>query len=924
MILESIHLKNFGPYRDTTIMLDGVRSATVCGVNGAGKSSAFVDGPLWCLFGECRTDTDKMIRLGQTDMAVTLVIRVGGQRYRVMRSRSVKTKRGKSEFQVQLWTGEHWEAVARDSIESILQADYRICTSTNFLVQGRFDQVSTAKPAERKKLIFDILGLSRYADYAAAARQRRSRAEGALSQLAKQLDEAEVEAANHGRVVAQLAIVESELESHRDKLKAAQQSHREMGERRAAVTATLEASMPDQGAVDRLQRKRDALLQAIAEGERSLQEQTVLADKEPWLLSRQHELKAVAENLGQATAQRQTVLEQVKAADDEWQAIQEQRTSLQGQLHEVAQRRAVLESDIRHLEYQIAERKSVLAADEAREEAMAKLTDLDALRAQADQDYDQLAVEIAQIQETLDARSRERESLRQRLDDARKEEQRLIRDREAWVRAYQAETTTLTADLKEAERQAGLLKTVPCGVELQRQCGFTKAAVAAQAKLPELQAAVAERETDIRALTWLAPVDVAAATEQVKELEAALAASSTTDLESDRGTLLQRQADCRATAQRVGKEIADLRSTIPEAGRIERAKQELPDLEKAMDEKEEEFLRAVAKGGTIQQQLDVLPLADTKTAVAVAKGRLEDIEAQRERLRRKQDELTAELVDLPAAQHARAQLPALRRALDEKHQEVELVVAELSQAQAAAQKMAELEAERTQLSARLADAAQLIDHLESAIQRYSGERSTMQAAAKQTETALAQAERLQKEVAAERGYLEQWSCLVEAYQRVPMLIFENALPVLEGEANRLLDMMSASGMRLAVETQKALKSKDAVVDTVDLIVRDRVGERPYEAFSGGERMRLDLALRLGLSRLIASRAGSKIQTLVIDEAFAPLDRDGVQRMRHCLSMLEPEYPLLVVVTHDEDLKDSLGSQVLVKPTPDGSEVEVLA
>ncbi|MFZ3015337.1 MAG: SbcC/MukB-like Walker B domain-containing protein, partial [Nitrospira sp.] len=166
--------------------------------------------------------------------------------------------------------------------------------------------------------------------------------------------------------------------------------------------------------------------------------------------------------------------------------------------------------------------------------------------------------------------------------------------------------------------------------------------------------------------------------------------------------------------------------------------------------------------------------------------------------------------------------------------------------------------------------------------------------------------------------------LAAAYTQIPVLILESSIPLLEEEANRILGKISSSGLRVTLETQKALKSRDGLAETLDINVRDVFGERMLECFSGGERARVDLAIRIGLSRLLANRAGARLETLVVDEAFAAVDREGVEQLVECLPMLTEEFPVILFITHDESFKSSIAQQILVSKDGSGSVVEIIA
>ncbi len=145
---------------------------------------------------------------------------------------------------------------------------------------------------------------------------------------------------------------------------------------------------------------------------------------------------------------------------------------------------------------------------------------------------------------------------------------------------------------------------------------------------------------------------------------------------------------------------------------------------------------------------------------------------------------------------------------------------------------------------------------------------------------------------------------------VQAMIIEAALPELESEANRLLGRLSDGRMNVRFETQRELKT-GGLRETLDIIVADELGQRPYEMFSGGEGFRADLALRIALSRLLARRAGAALQTLFIDEGFGTQDAHGRENLIEAIHMIKDEFALVLVITHIEELKEQFPVRIQV-------------
>ena len=161
---------------------------------------------------------------------------------------------------------------------------------------------------------------------------------------------------------------------------------------------------------------------------------------------------------------------------------------------------------------------------------------------------------------------------------------------------------------------------------------------------------------------------------------------------------------------------------------------------------------------------------------------------------------------------------------------------------------------------------------------------------------------------------------------VPALLIEQAIPEIESEANDLLDRLSAGEMSVRFLTQRDYKDKarEGKKETLDIQISDGTSSRDYEMFSGGEAFRVNFAIRLALSRILAQRAGARLQTLVIDEGFGSQDAIGRQRLVEAINMVQNDFARILVITHLEELKDYFPSRIEVEKTENGSIVTVIA
>jgi exonuclease SbcC len=99
--------------------------------------------------------------------------------------------------------------------------------------------------------------------------------------------------------------------------------------------------------------------------------------------------------------------------------------------------------------------------------------------------------------------------------------------------------------------------------------------------------------------------------------------------------------------------------------------------------------------------------------------------------------------------------------------------------------------------------------------------------------------------------------------------------------------------------------------------------RDYEMFSGGEAFRVNFAIRLALSEVLAQRAGARLQTLVIDEGFGSQDAQGRQRLIEAINLVRNDFAIILVITHIDELKDAFPNRIEVEKTDQGSTVKII-
>jgi DNA repair protein SbcC/Rad50 len=188
---------------------------------------------------------------------------------------------------------------------------------------------------------------------------------------------------------------------------------------------------------------------------------------------------------------------------------------------------------------------------------------------------------------------------------------------------------------------------------------------------------------------------------------------------------------------------------------------------------------------------------------------------------------------------------------------------------------------------------------------------------KQREVKLAE----RKQWADEKGIYEELR-LAFGKKGVPAMVIEAAIPEIEDEANALLTKITSGRMHLRFDTQRETVKGDTV-ETLEIKIADELGTRPYENYSGGEQFRVNFAIRIALSKLLARRAGAQLQTLVIDEGFGALDSTGRDKLVEAINAVQDDFQRILVITHLDELKDAFPVRIEVTKTAHGSHIEVV-
>ena len=394
-----------------------------------------------------------------------------------------------------------------------------------------------------------------------------------------------------------------------------------------------------------------------------------------------------------------------------------------------------------------------------------------------------------------------------------------------------------------------------------------------------------------------------------------------------------RQVKTNKEAQvKIHKEIVQLRSTQSELTTLQRLvgqkDQQASDIQTRLDKWQREGAPCLAELGKV---------LDEKTFAKPVRAQLQQVDMSIQKLgyqpqeheKHRKDEREARTVE-----EAYRDLEKAKTAIEAFQREIGTLLKTQKELEKEVTQGASLQEE---LSARLKDQRESLPDMEQAqadLKQLREEENNLRqevGAAQQMVDVLDKQRNRKKEIEAAIKNIKQaianFKVLEQAFGKdgVPALLIEQSLPEIETQANDILDRLSSGRMSITFMTEREYKDKkrEDKKQTLDIIISDASGQRAYELFSGGEAFRINFAIRLALSRVLAQRAGARLQTLVIDEGFGSQDAEGRQRLIEAINLVSQDFAKILVITHLDELKDAFPSRIEVQKTQHGSIVEVI-
>ncbi|MGH9878619.1 MAG: hypothetical protein ACRD5H_13360, partial [Nitrososphaerales archaeon] len=160
--------------------------------------------------------------------------------------------------------------------------------------------------------------------------------------------------------------------------------------------------------------------------------------------------------------------------------------------------------------------------------------------------------------------------------------------------------------------------------------------------------------------------------------------------------------------------------------------------------------------------------------------------------------------------------------------------------------------------------------------------------------------------------------LVNIFKNIPENILHRLIPYIEKEGTAIINDLS-EGMITALNIER---------DTLNIGATMAGGVRPIQYFSGGQQTRINMALRVAISRILSKLpqtddAFATMQTLIIDEGdFGNLDDAGIRDVMNVLQNMTKEFSRIVLINHLESVRENFRGYTVevIKTGPSQSKI----
>lgn len=895
MIIDFLELNNFISHAETRINFSGGINV-ILGNNGAGKSS-MMDGIRFALFGDSgRGNNSDLIRHGNSVSTVRLGFHINEDKYEITRKISI-TKGEDSKTDAEMRRNDETYANGAKSVNASVESLFKISRdlffNSIFVKQGEIDQLVSEKPADRKKLFSQIIGIDELQRKAEVIKTVERRIRTGSESYIVHKDEFEVKKADlekkkqeHKSVIASMedlskmhdksskerADLKGELESLRTELIGIRQKSTDLEVRKKEIR-NLEEKL------ESLRKRRKDFSEIDAEY-RKIESESLYENREL--------IKSINSDIREASL----VTFQLKELASKLQEIKKMREKLDS-LSASYEEYKTFQIKLEENEAAIQKEKSFISeysAVTAEHDRKAKqLKDLE-------NKLPGLSVKIPEKYRNLEAGK-----LKEALEEYN------LRKTEVAGRKGSFETGSrhLDAEIREANSKLEMLggqRTCPvCGSELSEE---------------HMKKVVSDYKDKIDTLN----IDRSKIQESIKELSVE-SGEIQAAIEQLNSRALTDYSELAESIRRLGSEVRELSAQLADGKkrydnlhRIDLENSELKEKLKVLDKVHSEYnrlevtIRALGAESSVQR-IDELKKVRDPVEERYRKGlekagiREEDVPLAIESIEKMERKIT----------ELRPQIESSRK-LEESVKEIEVTLrnsrVEAETLEKAIRRLPETENAFNELNVRFESAETRSGELKSRIDSLKGTTDQLSEEIKYRQAEIEKTEGKLRKYGSIQGALKDLSEIRSALEKDGIQKF------LRKESSEAI-----TGKTRSLVSEFGLEIDDIRVDE-DFDVEVSVGGsvESLSSLSGGEKTALAIALRLSVADYILNR----VSTFIMDEPTTFLDEDRRGQLKNILqnSLRDQSIvPQLIVITHHQELTKAADLVYMVHKKEGASMVE---
>lgn len=862
----SISVRNYRNYKEENFDFSDISFCTINGVNGAGKSSLFMDAIVDCLFEETREGDCKAWIRGTEDArsgSIEFIFDIGEKRFRVVRTR---TKSGKPTLNLSQYQKESadWMNLSKEriidtqaEIEKLLGMDSMTFRSCALIMQDQYGLFLQAKKDERIAILGNLLGLGIYGVMELDSKKK-------LSEQRKELASKKEAVRIKTDFIKSKGDPESELQKAEEDIQ--------------QLNKDIEDLSDTQG---QLLNKHAQIEKAEQECRKASEE---LDDCHKRRRSISDEISSKTQILENCNAALESANE-VREKAAEYKQLSEQIIELEKDVlnHDNAKRNlAGYNADIQNCQNIINDAKR-------RNNDIANL--IEQLKAELPDNLEEKLTELAQARtqcEELQEKRHLTSVAEQELQQIRATYSQRISEAEN-RRKYRLDR------ISEIRQQEEFMKNSGCPDIDRASCRFLAKAIDDVKSLPEEADHLEKCEEEIAALRIKRDEEISKKQDEICII----------GYDAERLELLIRKARALVKYENLKK---DAEKKKLEIARLETEKNTNS---KTIGQYEEILLELNIKAQKATDIVAALSDSVIKHDDAVCKrnsvAHFADQEKELPVYEERKQHIDKRLTEL---YQERSKEDANELVLHNNLREAEIKLEELRKDIEGSEALEEVER-------RLKSTKETLEKAQ--IQKGVLTQRVEDVEAMRSEIAL-----LNKGIAVAAEKADCYEALKQAFSQdgVPHQIIRNIIPHITDTTKNILGQMTGGTMGVEFVMERTVKGKDGDKATLDVLINE-YGKTtlPYASKSGGEKVKASLAVILALSEIKATAAGIQLGMLFIDEPPF-LDDEGAQAYVDALETIRDRYSdvKIMAITHDDAMKARFGQAVTVIKTDDGSKV----